>query len=559
MEVVVRTVLPKGIEGDMKMRFVRTMMAVLPVLAFCAQAHAQYGLYGAPPTLPLPSSQSVAQSTLPQNPPLYVDTYAATSPMAASPVVANSATQYANQAYANPAYANQAYARPGYGNSAYPMQNQVGAAVPAVLPGAYRAPFDPAYATPVMPTSAMQAGAKPALPPPPVRAPNVAPPAAPGPISQMLNEAQNGQPPIYGQSAGCGTECGDFDACAPCCSNWFGSVAALYMGRNKPNRLWTSYETNNNPNQLPNDARTNCEAGGEVSFGRYFCCGAFAIEATYWGLGMEGSSSQTIAGGTVSTPLIVSDIEFAGTNGVVYFDGAGEHTVRRENEIHNIEINFLGTPGVPYGGTCGMGCGDCGGYGCSSCSGGCSPVSISWALGVRYFRFEENLLFGSVNSGRTWGEAGGLYEAYLEDNVRNSLTGFQFGCDFSYTMGGKWRLFAAPKLGIYNNHVQHRFGLRRGDGVIANATAASGVTDTYPVNSSEDALSFLSEVDLGLEWHVAQNWSVSLGYRVIFATGIALADNQIPTYVVDIPEIADIDTNGDLVLHGAFAGVTVRF
>jgi len=199
-----------------------------------------------------------------------------------------------------------------------------------------------------------------------------------------------------------------------------------------------------------------------------------------------------------------------------------------------------------------MGCGDYQGYG-----SGYSPFTMGWNLGVRYFRFEESFLFGSRN-GATWGEAGGTNEAYLDDKCRNDLVGFQFGADFSYNMFGNWRLFAAPKLGIYNNHVQHYFNLRRGDGVIASA-APAGVTETYPVSSTEDALAFLSEIDLGMDWQVAHNWSVFLGYRVIFATGIALADNQIPTYVVDIPEIADIDTNGDLVLHGAFAGVTVRF
>lgn len=510
------------------MRFVRTMMAVLLVLALGAHAHAQYGLYGAPSTLPLSPPQ--AQSTYPQNPPLYVDTATGTNP--ARPVVANSTPVYAQQAYANPVYGNPAN--------------------PGVLPAANQVPYDPGYATPIVPIAAYQADVKnKTLPPPPVRAPA---PGEPGPITRMLSEAEHTPPPVYASSASCGTECGDcFESCCtPCCANWFGSVAALYMARNEPNRLWTTYETGNNPNQLPTDAVTDWKVGGEVTIGRYFCCGAFAIEATYWGLDMlEGYSSQSISGGSVSTPLMVDGIEFAGENGTTYFDSAAQHFVRRQNEIHNVEINILGTPGVAYGSYGAMGCADCG------CGSG--PFTLGWNLGVRYFRFEENYLFGSVDTGRSWGEAGGIYEAYLEDNVRNNLVGFQFGCDFSYSMFGNWRLYAAPKLGIYNNHVEHYFGLRRGDGVVANPTAASGVTGTYPVSSSEDALAFMSEIDLGLDWQVAPHWSIFLGYRVIFATGIALADNQVPPYVVDIPEIADIDTNGDLILHGAFAGVTLRF
>jgi hypothetical protein len=50
-----------------------------------------------------------------------------------------------------------------------------------------------------------------------------------------------------------------------------------------------------------------------------------------------------------------------------------------------------------------------------------------------------------------------------------------------------------------------------------------------------------------------------VGYRVVAATGIGLADNQLPQYMVDIPEIANIDHNGQLILHGAFMGITYNF
>ena len=190
------------------MRFVRTMMAVLPVLALSAQAQAQYGMYGAPSTLPL--SQPQSQSTLPQNPPIYVDTHTAND--AASSVVANPAPVYAQPAYANPAYANPVYANPGYAQP-HPMQPQARPAAPGMLPAANRSQYDPGYATPIVPTAAYQASGK-KLPPPPSRAP--AQPGAPGPISQMLSEAEAVQSPAYDPVAGYGAECGDcYD---PCCA-----------------------------------------------------------------------------------------------------------------------------------------------------------------------------------------------------------------------------------------------------------------------------------------------------------------------------------------------------
>ena len=72
-------------------------------------------------------------------------------------------------------------------------------------------------------------------------------------------------------------------------------------------------------------------------------------------------------------------------------------------------------------------------------------------------------------------------------------------------------------------------------------------------------MSVLSQIDVGLDWQITQCLSARLGYRVVAATGIGLADNQIPPYLNDIPAIQDIDRNGNLLLHGAFAGVTYCF
>ena len=33
-----------------------------------------------------------------------------------------------------------------------------------------------------------------------------------------------------------------------------------------------------------------------------------------------------------------------------------------------------------------------------------SPWDIGWSMGVRYFRFEENLSIGSLQAGHNWGD-----------------------------------------------------------------------------------------------------------------------------------------------------------
>jgi hypothetical protein len=391
-------------------------------------------------------------------------------------------------------------------------------------------------------------------------------PGPASPVQQMLREARPSNAGVaqggpYGQvqssttweSRGCGAtgECGTAESCQPACAvgcecPWYASANWLIMSRDKSNRVWTTYESGDQPDQLMHtwDMETKWSNGGEITFGRRFCCGQWALEGSYWTLApMNGYSSMTNVNG-VSTPLSVSDIEFDHINGVVYFDNAAEHRIWRDDEFHNVEINLVRY--VPLGNAC------------NPC-GSCSPWDFSWAVGVRYFRFAENLRFGSLDNGYEWGEDDGEHEAYLGDKIRNNLIGAQLGCDVKYNFRGNLGLFLNPKFGVYNNHVSNEFQAYRGDGVDANPTAASGVTGTYPVESSGNFVSFMTEVNLGLNWQVTQNWSARIGYRVIAATGIGLADHQVPHYVVDIPEIKMIDHNGNLLVHGAFAGVTYNF
>jgi hypothetical protein len=339
-----------------------------------------------------------------------------------------------------------------------------------------------------------------------------------------------------------GLSCGpEGAACGAAAPLWYASANGLLMGRDNANGFWTTYQTNNNPNQLMKTTQADVDwgAGYEVKFGRRFCCGLWAVEGVYWGLpDMDGAARCSVPGGSVSTPLMIGDVEFAGVNATQIFDGAQEHRLWRDNEFHNLEINLVRARLAEQW---------------------CTPLDISALVGVRYFRFEENLTFASLDLGGTWGGRGGLDQAYLHDGIENNLLGVQVGVDAGYRLGCNWRLFVAPKLGIYNNHIKNRFDLYRGDGVYATPTAASGMVGAYPVSSSADQFAFLGQLDLGLDWRFAPCWTAFAGYRLIGVTNVGLADNQVPTYVVDIPEIAKIDTNGSLILHGAFAGVKFEF
>ncbi len=57
----------------------------------------------------------------------------------------------------------------------------------------------------------------------------------------------------------------------------------------------------------------------------------------------------------------------------------------------------------------------------------------------------------------------------------------------------------------------------------------------------------LGSFDLGLNYALGPHLSISGGYRVVVAGGIAWAENQIPHVLAATNEFADVKTNGDLI------------
>ena len=65
----------------------------------------------------------------------------------------------------------------------------------------------------------------------------------------------------------------------------------------------------------------------------------------------------------------------------------------------------------------------------------------------------------------------------------------------------------------------------------------------------------LGELDLGMIYRLSCKSRAVVGYRVVGISGIALAPAQMPVdYTLDA-EINDINSNGDLILGGGYAGL----
>jgi hypothetical protein len=173
---------------------------------------------------------------------------------------------------------------------------------------------------------------------------------------------------------------------------------------------------------------------------------------------------------------------------------------------------------------------------------------LTFLAGVRYFKFDEGLIFGAVSSGNEFGSAGGVNEAYLEVKTENNLVGFQVGAQGDYFFTPCLSIYATPKLGIYGNNANATSRLYRGDGL-----------EVFNIDGQKSDFSMLGQLDVGLNYTIGCNTRLFGGYRALAVSGIALSDDQIPPFLADADGFATLESNGDLILHGAYAGVEVRF
>jgi hypothetical protein len=326
-------------------------------------------------------------------------------------------------------------------------------------------------------------------------------------------------------------------------SMWFGSLAGMILTRDNPNKYWTSFNVNNAYDQTLNtqDAAANWAGGGQVMFGRWFGCScnpmygpAYGVQFVYWGVApMTGSASITNPNNIWNTPINLGYTAIGNQPTTDFFDNAYEHRITRNDQFYNFELNALRR--VAYG------------------PGG---LMFTGLAGARFFRFNETLSFGSVAGGHHFGDAGGAYEAYYDTHVTNSLAGFQLGGRVDWFALPRWRLYAQPVFGIFGNHTTIDANVYSGNGVQGSVQNIfnTNVTSPFRVQSAKNGIAMLGQIDVGTGFQITPRFSAFAAYRVMAFSRMALADNQIPPFLVDQAAIRDIQTNGNLILHGVVIG-----
>lgn len=294
------------------------------------------------------------------------------------------------------------------------------------------------------------------------------------------------------------------------------------------------------------------------------CCQQYAWEVAWWGL--EGDvQQQFVDGPVVGTFRYFGLVNYAGLE---YDDGGGSQPVndyynyqipvtgpgtetvlaqrvRTNFRAQNLELNFLRLPLL-------TGC-------CSYDS--CAPAfTLTGLCGVRYFRFDDDLEFGTewaTGANPTFdGWHNGPNELFNDIQMENQLVGFQFGANMNYVVGARWNAFWDTNFGLYNNHISQ--WQRIYNPLNGAATFTQDGRDAV-VNSTKNEVAFLGEMRLGGGYLITPNWRGVLAYRAIAVSGVALAPDQIKSDYSSWANTALIDSTGSLVVHGIQAGVECNY
>jgi hypothetical protein len=318
-------------------------------------------------------------------------------------------------------------------------------------------------------------------------------------------------------------------------ANWVVGSRALFFSRtreagiplatNEYDTLWTR---DNSYRILP---------GGELSLIRRNCAGN-GQEIRYWGLYPE----QRIA--ELSQPEFKSylaglDDYFIGpesTNVQDIYEFSDSLQIRRRNEFHNVEINLLrngGTYLTPGGNT----------------------GSFELLGGFRWLYFNEDFSYSGSGSES-------LAESVSYDlAVRNNLTGLQLGARNEIWICNKVSLISGTKFGLFNNRIRSRQSISNGSDDFAWLE-----NDHYPDEEIDfdtalrkNDLAAIGELELGVAYQFAQRARLSMGYRVLGISGVALAPGQIPHNFSHPVETQRINSKDSLILGGAYSGIDICF
>ncbi|MCE9607813.1 MAG: hypothetical protein K8U03_23245 [Planctomycetia bacterium] len=530
--------------------------------------------YTAPPNSAPPTQPAWRQQSWMNQAPTAAPTGVAVNPATANPVATNPA--YANQpaAYHAPAspyaqYAASVAARAAYSppaNTAHPHSptayapaaytaapaNTAPAAAAANRGASYGASslmasnqpmLAPGFApspAPGFPTAPAydSAGPNPYGAPGMPGAPNSAiwqqqqPSAVPDPVSTgNFGGMPYGDPSMMGQqSTGCAPEenyfdPGVYDPGIRSCGPWFASVSGLIMTRDVPNNVGLAYvgADPHGPSILNTEtAGFDWSGGVEAKLGRMIG-DRWAMEVVYWWIDpSNGFLSARSEANDINSRLDMSQVLYEGTPLSTIYENSHEQRVYRADSFQNVEVNLLQQALVVDP---------------------ANRFGIAYFSGVRYFRYREILEYYAVQAGSEFSDNDVTTQSAYHIRMRNSLIGWQLGARGHMYLGQRLRLYATPRFGLFANAISQQQDLC----MVIN------------LHSTKTDVAVLGQIDLGASLQLTQCCSVFAGYRAMGIAGVANADDQIARTFDSLPDMAQINSSGSIILHGVNTGLQFQF
>ena len=405
----------------------------------------------------------------------------------------------------------------------------------------------------------------------------------------------------YGSSESCYSE--PAVSCAPSVLSinpWIFGASGLIFNRldNEYVQLTTNTQDGANASPMPNpyaqsflstsNANMNATGGVQLSAGRYFCCGRYAIIGTYWGVFSNPQSATILASDQTNgnlrsnLPLTLRGpsgawqygIRMPGQTVYDWYDGAFAHRILRDQEFHSAELNFFsfalgGGARQAYSaaGSCVETCqSDCNPVACSGPTGPCAPwygaqcskLRLNMYGGVRWFRFRDSLEYASSENDADFN--GGADDFYYRNGVTNDLVGFQLGSLATWCTGTRLNLFGGGNFGVYGNHIGATTfaGTATQTATILSPNSAFDGR-LYDYSSSLNDVALMGEGTLGAGLRIGRGWTANASYRLVGVSGVATAVGQIPRDFARGDSITHINNNHSLLLHGVSLGANYNF
>ncbi|MBA4018338.1 MAG: hypothetical protein C0483_14325 [Pirellula sp.] len=313
-------------------------------------------------------------------------------------------------------------------------------------------------------------------------------------------------------------------AACPNCGPWFASLSGLYMTRDAPNNVGVAYM-----NAAPQTSVLNSEQAGfdwkggfELRMGRMIGS-SWALEGDYWYLDPSGSSMAVRSDANdISSRLDMQNVFYQGSPLSDIYNNSHEQRISRSNDFQNVEINlWQQAANVDPAGRYGM----------------------AFFSGFRWFRYRDTFEYGAVAAGAEFADMNDATQSWYHIRLNNNLIGWQVGGRLQAYIGQRLRFFAVPRAGIFAN-------------VLSQQQDLCMVIDLH---STKTDVALLGQIELGAAYQIFNCCSIFASYRAVGITGVANADDQVARTFTSLPDMAQINSSGSIILHGLNTGLQFQF